>query len=78
MESGRPSGQLPQSRPGAGRRGLVRPRDGKVVAGVLAGLANRFGISPWTARALFLLSLLLPGPQVLAYVVLWVVMPSDR
>jgi phage shock protein PspC (stress-responsive transcriptional regulator) len=42
-----------------------------VVAGVLAGLANRFGISPWTARALFLLSLLLPGPQVLAYLVLW-------
>jgi phage shock protein PspC (stress-responsive transcriptional regulator) len=48
------------------------------VAGVLAGLANRFGISPWTARALFLLSLLLPGPQVLAYLVLWVLMPSEH
>jgi phage shock protein PspC (stress-responsive transcriptional regulator) len=78
MESGRPPGHLPQARPGGRGHGLVRPREGKVVAGVLAGLANRFGISPWTARAIFLLSLLLPGPQVLAYLVLWVVMPSER
>lgn len=59
------------------RGGLVRPRHGRLVAGVLAGLARRFGIRPWAARVLFVLSLLLPGPQFVAYVVLWVLVPSE-
>ena len=77
MSSGRPPGYLPQVRDGASRRGLARPRRGRLLAGVLAGLARRFGISPWTARLLFGVSLLLPGPQFLAYLVLWVVMPKE-
>ncbi len=56
---------------------LSRPRRGRVIAGVCAGLARRFGMSPMTVRVLFVLSVLLPGPQVLAYLVLWVVMPKD-
>lgn len=56
---------------------LSRPRHGKVIAGVCAGLARRFGLSPMVVRVLAVLSLLLPGPQVIAYVVLWVVMPQD-
>jgi len=55
---------------------LVRPRK-RVIAGVCAGLARRFGMSAWLVRALFLLSCLLPGPQIIAYLVLWVVMPSE-
>ena len=57
---------------------LVRPRQGRVLAGVCAGLARRFGLSPTAVRLLFLLSLLLPGPQILLYVALWVVMPDER
>ena len=56
---------------------LVRPRNGKIIAGVCAGLARRYGWSPTTVRVLFLLSCLLPGPQVLVYLVLWVVMPKE-
>ena len=56
---------------------LARPRSGKVVAGVCAGLAHRFGMSPNVVRLLFVLSCLLPGPQVIAYLVLWAVMPVD-
>jgi phage shock protein PspC (stress-responsive transcriptional regulator) len=56
---------------------LSRPRHGKVFAGVCAGLARRFGLSPTLVRVLTVLSLLLPGPQVIAYVVLWVLMPQD-
>ena len=56
---------------------LVRPRRGKVIAGVCAGLARRFGWSPTTVRLLFLVSCLLPGPQFIAYIVLWVVMPEE-
>ncbi|MGI8631982.1 MAG: PspC domain-containing protein [Solirubrobacterales bacterium] len=61
-----------------GQRGLVRPARGRWLAGVLAGLAQRFGISNTMARVLFLVSCLLPGPQFIAYVVLWVMMPSER
>lgn len=57
--------------------GLVRPRD-RVIAGVCAGLARRFGMSPNTVRLIFVLSILLPGPQVLVYLVLWVIMPDER
>jgi len=77
MSNGRRSGYLPQARSGAAGRGLVRARRGRILAGVLAGLARRFGIGPWTARVLFLLSMLLPGPQVVAYAVLWIVMPKE-
>lgn len=57
---------------------LVRPKQGALIAGVCAGLARRFGWSPTTVRLLFLLSFLLPGPQILVYLVLWVVMPKER
>lgn len=40
------------------RQGLIRPRQGRVIAGVCAGLGPRFGLSPWTARILFILVLL--------------------
>lgn len=56
---------------------LARPRHGRVIAGVCAGLGHRFGLSPWTVRILALLSCLLPGPQFIAYVVMWVVVPSE-
>lgn len=57
---------------------LVRPVRGRIVAGVCAGLAMRFSTSPTLVRLLFLLSMLLPGPQILIYVALWVVMPRQR
>jgi phage shock protein PspC (stress-responsive transcriptional regulator) len=55
----------------------VRPRHGRMLAGVLAGLAHRFGMRPGTLRVLFLISCLLPGPQFIAYIVLWIMMPSE-
>ena len=45
-------------------RSLVRPRNDRWIAGVCAGLAHRFGISPNTMRLIFALSCLLPGPAV--------------
>jgi phage shock protein PspC (stress-responsive transcriptional regulator) len=55
---------------------LVRPRQGRMIAGVCAGIARRFGMSPSLVRILFVLSCLLPGPQVLIYLVLWVLLPE--
>ena len=61
------------------RQGLVRPRDGRVLAGVVAGLGRRFGIDPWPARLVFVLLLMvIPGSQILIYPVLWVLMPSEE
>jgi phage shock protein C len=60
------------------RQGLVRPQQGRVLAGVCAGLGRRFGIEPWLARLLFVLVLfVLPGSQILIYPVLWILMPSE-
>ncbi|MDG4774527.1 MULTISPECIES: PspC domain-containing protein [Micromonosporaceae] len=58
-------------------RKLVRPRNGRMIAGVCAGLGQRFGISAGMVRLIFLLSLLLPGTQVIIYLALWIVMPNE-
>ncbi|GAB2566578.1 hypothetical protein Aab01nite_46140 [Paractinoplanes abujensis] len=61
------------------RQGLSRPREGRLLAGVVAGLARRFGIDPWLARLLFVVVLLaIPGSQILVYPILWIVMPSEK
>ncbi len=56
---------------------LVRPRQGRWIAGVCAGLGQRFGLPPTLVRVLFLLSCLLPGPQFVAYIVLWILVPNE-
>lgn len=56
----------------------VRPREGRMIAGVCAALANRFGTSANTVRVIFLVSCLLPGPQFLLYLVLWVLFPGEQ
>lgn len=68
---------MTKTRRTAGRRALVRPRRGKVIAGVAAGLAQRYGLSPTLVRVLFVVSMLLPGPQILAYLALWIIMPKE-
>jgi phage shock protein C len=55
---------------------LSRPRNNRKIAGVCAGLAERWGMKPGTVRLLFVLSCLLPGPQFVVYLALWAVVPS--
>ena len=60
-------------------QGLVRPQEGRVLGGVLAGLGRRFGLTPRTARLLFIVLLMLvPGSQILVYPLLWILMPSEE
>ncbi len=56
---------------------LVRPRRGKIIAGVCAGIAERFGISTFVVRALFVIFGLV-GAGELAYIALWVLVPKER
>ncbi|WP_145905835.1 PspC domain-containing protein [Kitasatospora viridis] len=58
-------------------RTLARPRHNRLIAGVCAGVAERFGLTPWTVRLIFVLSCLLPGPQVLIYLGLWLLLPQE-
>ena len=57
-------------------QGLVRPKEGRMIAGVCVGMAQRFGMSPTTMRLLWVLSVLIPGPQFLAYIAMWILVPE--
>ena len=54
---------------------LARDTQHKVIAGVCSGLARRLGLSRTAVRVAFVLSCILPGPQFIAYLALWLVMP---
>jgi phage shock protein PspC (stress-responsive transcriptional regulator) len=49
-----------------------------MIGGVCAGLAKRFGTTPGKVRLFAVLSCLLPGPQFLLYLVLWLVLPQSE
>lgn len=55
---------------------LTRPREDRMIGGVCAGLARRFGMRPNTMRLIFVVSCLLPGPQFLLYLALWILLPN--
>jgi len=48
-----------------------------MVAGVCAGIAERYGWDPTIVRIAALASILLPGPQIVAYLVGWVLIPNE-
>jgi phage shock protein PspC (stress-responsive transcriptional regulator) len=57
---------------------LSRPQEGRLIGGVCAGLARRFGTSARTMRIIFVVSCVLPGPQFLLYLALWMLLPSEH
>lgn len=60
------------------RQGLVRPRQGRILGGVCAGLARRFGMNATMMRILFVVTLIvIPGSQIIVYPLLWILMPSE-
>jgi len=56
---------------------LRRDSRHKVIAGVCAGIARRYGLSRNGLRAAFVISCILPGPQFVAYLLLWILIPED-
>ena len=56
---------------------LTRPRDDRIIAGVCSGIARHFSIDPTVVRIAFVASLFLPGPQILIYLVAWLLMPDE-
>lgn len=56
---------------------LYRSTKDRMVAGICSGLAEYFKIDPTLVRLLFVLFALAGGPGLLAYIVLWIVVPEE-
>lgn len=57
---------------------LARDTSNKMIGGVCSGIGRRFGWSPTLVRVAFVVSIVLPGPQVFLYLLLWMLLPADR
>jgi phage shock protein C len=56
-------------------KGLSRPREGRILAGVTAGFARRYDLNPLVARILGVVIVCTLTPIV--YVLAWILMPKD-
>lgn len=63
--------------PPSGPRRLVRVQEGRVLAGVCAGVGRYLGVDPVAVRIAFVLLSLFGGSGVLAYIVAWLLMPEE-
>ncbi|ACZ29101.1 phage shock protein C, PspC [Xylanimonas cellulosilytica DSM 15894] len=57
---------------------FYRPSDGRMIGGVCAAVADRFGWDRNIVRLATVASIFLPGPQVLAYVAAWIIIPDEQ
>jgi phage shock protein C len=55
---------------------LTRSESDKLIGGVAGGIAQRFGINSTLVRVAWLLSVFFGGFGVLAYLILWLVLPK--
>jgi|SRR5689334_1254818 phage shock protein C len=60
------------------RKRLVRPREGRKVAGVCLGVAEYFDLDPTLVRVVWLITALIPaGVGLIGYIIAWIVMPEE-
>ncbi|PLX27754.1 hypothetical protein C0583_00745 [Candidatus Parcubacteria bacterium] len=57
---------------------LYRDVDDVVIAGVCSGIAAYFGIDPVFVRLIFALSIFFGGFGIIAYIILWIVVPEAK
>lgn len=54
----------------------LKRSENKMIAGVCAGIAERFDISAGLVRLIWVLCVLLGGFGILAYLIMWILMPK--
>ena len=59
------------------RHVLRRPRHGRTIGGVLAGIAKFYGIGVTPLRLLVFVLALFFGTGILAYLIAWAIIPSE-
>jgi phage shock protein PspC (stress-responsive transcriptional regulator) len=62
---------------GSGGKQLLRPKDGRLVAGVCAGLAAYFGIDVNMVRLGFGIFTVFFGLGIIIYLIAWAVLPDE-
>lgn len=61
-----------------GSKVLMRPRDGRMLAGVCAGVADYFGLDVTLVRVIWaVLAVITGGAGILAYLVAWIIIPNE-
>lgn len=60
-------------------RPLRRSRSNRVIAGVIGGLADYFGLDPALSRVIYVLVSIFSAafPGILVYILLWILIPSE-
>ena len=56
---------------------LYRSRKDRWLAGICGGIAEYFALDPTLIRVLFVLFSLFAGGGILAYIILWLVIPEE-
>jgi len=56
---------------------LYRSRKGKMIGGISVGLADYFEIDPVIVRALFIITTIAYDIGIIAYIVLWIIVPMN-
>lgn len=61
------------------RRPLCRSRHNRMIAGVVGGLADYFGLDPKLARIVYVLVSIFSAafPGILVYILLWILIPVE-
>lgn len=59
------------------RKRLVRPRQGRKIAGVCLGVAEYFDIDVTVVRLVWLLASFMTGIGLISYPIAWIVMPEE-
>lgn len=57
---------------------LTRVEEGRMIAGVCAGLARYLGVDATVIRIIFVLLTLFAAGGVLLYLILWLIMPMEQ
>ncbi|HNP19997.1 MAG TPA: PspC domain-containing protein [Fulvivirga sp.] len=57
---------------------MFRDGEQKVLGGVASGIANYFGVDVVIVRVIFVLSIFVGGAGIMAYIILWIVLPEAK
>ena len=60
-----------------GMNSLVRPQQGRWIAGVCLAVANRFGWNVTVVRVLTIIAMVFFGLSLWAYLILWILIPKE-
>lgn len=70
---------MPSQKPKANKKKLIRPTQGRRIAGVAAAFANYFEIDVTLIRVILALTLIPGGfPGLIIYLLCWLIIPSEE